>query len=158
MTKKSKVTTIIISLIVLILASLAIALRLKQIGLSPVSVKPKAEEAEDIFANVTPALVCQKNLSVLVPTLTPSLTPSVTPTPSVTLTPTATPTGGWVPTNTPRPTSTVKPTSTPRPTAEPTPEPTPTEIELPKAGLKIPTIGGLFGGFLLLAIGLALVF
>jgi len=34
----------------------------------------------------------------------------------------------------------------------------PTEVELPKAGFEIPALGGLLGGFLLLAIGLVLIF
>jgi hypothetical protein len=53
---------------------------------------------------------------------------------------------------------TVKGTSegvTPTETAE---GPTPSEIELPKAGLKIPTLGGIIAGFLLISLGAALIF
>ena len=173
MTSKAKTTTIIISLLVLVVVSVLVTLKLTQISQKPISFEPKAEgeEVVDIFANVTPASVCQKNLSVQAPTLTPTATPTITLTPTAVPTATNTPrptsTSAPVPTeqltSTPRPTSTVQPTNTPRPTSTPRPttvavEPEPTEIELPKAGLKIPTIGGIFGGFFLLAVGLALVF
>lgn len=52
------------------------------------------------------------------------------------------------------------PTSTPKPAkvvrvAE---EPTPTEVQLPVAGIKVPTLGGILAGFLLISLGIALVF
>ena len=37
-------------------------------------------------------------------------------------------------------------------------EPTPTEVQLPVAGIKIPTLGGILAGFLLISLGIALVF
>ncbi len=37
-------------------------------------------------------------------------------------------------------------------------EPSPTEVTLPVAGLKIPTLGGIIAGFLLISLGAALVF
>jgi hypothetical protein len=37
-------------------------------------------------------------------------------------------------------------------------EPAPTETTLPVAGLKIPTLGGIIAGFLLISLGAALVF
>lgn len=102
----------------------------------------------------------------------PKAETTVTPTPTGTLTPTPTGTQAPTPTNTPVPTA----TNTPVPTATNTPppgfaqeptstpvyraavEPTPTEVLLPKAGLKIPTFGGLIMGFLLISLGAALIF
>jgi len=53
----------------------------------------------------------------------------------------------------------VGPTNTPRPTSTPKPAvPTPTEMVLPEAGIKIPTLGGIIMGFLLISLGVALVF
>jgi len=46
-------------------------------------------------------------------------------------------------------------TVAPKPTKPP---PTPTEIQLPVAGIKIPTLGGILAGIFLVAIGLAIVF
>ena len=52
------------------------------------------------------------------------------------------------------------PTPTPKPTtvARVTQEPVPTEVQLPVAGIKIPTLGGIIAGFLLISLGIALVF
>lgn len=108
------------------------------------------------------------------PTATVTIRPSTTPTPSVGPSPTASVT----PQNSPTPTST--PTSAPGPTAtnQPGPTstnapaptntitttqktvsvPTPTEVQLPSAGIRIPTLGGIIAGFLLISIGLAFVF
>lgn len=36
--------------------------------------------------------------------------------------------------------------------------PTPTEAALPQAGLKVPTLGGIFAGFLLISLGIVLIF
>ncbi len=43
-------------------------------------------------------------------------------------------------------------------TVVPSNEPTPTEVQLPSAGIKIPTLGAIIAGFLLISIGLAFVF
>lgn len=54
---------------------------------------------------------------------------------------------------------TITTTGQPSPTPSRTTEgPTPTEIVLPEAGLKIPTMGGLVFGFLLISLGIAFVF
>jgi hypothetical protein len=73
----------------------------------------------------------------------PGATPTPTPTPGPTATPTPTPTPGL--------------TSTPTPTSPPPPPgvtltPTPTPVELPSAGISLPTIGVLLGGILLVAL------
>jgi hypothetical protein len=72
--------------------------------------------------------------------------PGATPTPTPTPGPTATPT----PTPTPGPTSTPTPTPTPKPGVTTTPTPTP--VELPSAGISLPTIGVLLGGILLVVL------
>jgi len=59
------------------------------------------------------------------------------------------------------PTSTPKPTLSPGPTAEPTEaiaEELPTQPAQPVTGLKIPALGSILGGFLLISLGLALIF
>lgn len=60
-------------------------------------------------------------------------------------------------TSTPKPTSVAGATSTPKPTAIAS-EPSPTVIELPSAGIKVPTLIGIIAGFLLISLGAALVF
>jgi len=110
------------------------------------------------------------------PTGTPRPTPTSTPTPTPTGTPTPTPTGTPRPTPTPTPipqptaTSTPTLTGTPRPTPTPTPTsppqaqatPTPTtyvaQVELPQAGITLPTAGAVFGGVVLLLTSLLLIF
>jgi len=61
--------------------------------------------------------------------------------------PTATPTPG--PTATPTPTSPPPPPGT-------TPTPTPTPVELPEAGVSLPTVGALLGGILLVVLSVIL--
>jgi len=51
------------------------------------------------------------------------------------------------------------PTSTPKPGVTTVPSAaTPTEVQLPAAGLKLPTLGGIIAGFLLISLGAALIF
>jgi len=100
------------------------------------------------------------------PTSTPTPTGTLTPTPTGTLTPT--PTGTPGPTATPTPTGTLTPTptgtltptptSTPKPGVTTAPVATPTEVQLPAAGLKLPTLSGIIVGLLLISLGAALVF
>ena len=79
------------------------------------------------------------NIGAAGPTVTSG--PTGTPTPTLRLSPTSTPsaTPTFRPTNTPVPTNTPRPTNTPIPTVS----------ELPRAGIFLPTIGGLFLGTLL---------
>lgn len=117
-------------------------------------VKPKAE------ATVTPT-----STPTPTGTFTPTPTGTQAPTPTLTNTPVPVATNTPVPasTNTPVPvaTSTLPPRFT-QPTATPVyraaVESTPTEILLPETGLKIPTLGGLIMGFLLISLGVALIF
>jgi len=81
----------------------------------------------------------------------PGTTPTPTPTGTVTPTPTPGPTG----TPTPGPTATPTPTSPPPPPGT-TPTPTPTPVELPEAGISLPTIGALLGGLLLITLSVIL--
>lgn len=78
----------------------------------------------------------------------PGTTPTPTPTGTVTPTPTLT--------STPTPTSTLTPTPTATPPPGTTPTPTPTPVELPEAGISLPTIGALLGGILLVALSVIL--
>jgi hypothetical protein len=152
-----------VGLITLVLAVVAIgtAWKLYQAGTEPVapttpSSIPKAQE--EPTATPIPEEPCVLEFEVVTPTPTP--TGTVTPTPSDTPTPTPTGTVTPVPTDTPTPTSTPGPTSTPTPTSTPKPgvttTPTPTPVELPSAGISLPTIGTLLGGLLLITLSIIL--
>ena len=84
------------------------------------------------------------------PTSTPTLIPTHTPTPTVTPTPTLTPTPTFYPTTTP--------ISPPQTQATPTPTTYVAQVELPQAGVTLPTLGAVFGGVILLLTSLLLIF
>lgn len=97
--------------------------------------------------------------STIRPSVTP--TPSAGPLPTASVTPQNSPTPQPTATNQPAPTSTNAPAPTTGITvtqALAKSEPTPTEVQLPSAGIKIPTLSGIVAGFLLISIGLAFVF
>jgi len=56
------------------------------------------------------------------------------------------------------PTNTPIPTNTPVPTRIQAQGPTPTEAQLPNAGVKIPALGGIVIGLILVSLGVVLVF
>ena len=162
-----------VGLITVVLASVALltAWKLYQTGREPVAPTapvsvPKAQEEP----TATPAPEEPCVLEFIVPSGTPTPTPTGTPspTPTPTGTPTPTPTGTLAPTPTPTPGPTATPTPTPTrgPTATPTPTstpapgvtltPTPTPVELPSAGISLPTIGVLLGGILLVVLSVIL--
>lgn len=149
-----------VGLITVVLAVVAIgtAWKLYQAGTEPVAPTapasvPKAQE--EPTATPTPEDPCVLEFSVpsVTPTPTPTGEPTGTPTP--TPEPTATPTPGPTATPTPGPTATPTPTSPPPPPGT-TPTPTPTPVELPEAGVSLPTIGALLGGLLLVALAIVL--
>ena len=173
--KKKNLVLVGIILLTIVLAVLSVitALKIKQLGTQPIapSVPQSEPEAADTIPEIPPSAdSCRKSFTVaLAPTSTPTPTGTLTPTPTSTPTPTGTLTPTPTPTETPTPTPTgtltPTPTGTLTPTPTSTPKPTaviaqaiPTEAELPTAGLKIPTVSGIITGFLLISIGIALVF
>lgn len=152
-----------VGLITVVLAVVAVgtAWKLYRAGTEPVAPTappsvPKAQE--EPTATPMPEEPCVLEFQVV--TSTPTPTGTVTPTPTNTPTPTPTGTVTPAPTATPTPTVTPGPTSTP--TLTPTPEPgvtttpTPTPVELPEAGISLPTIGTLLGGLLLVILSVIL--
>lgn len=152
-----------VGLITVVLAIVAIgtAWKLYQAGTEPVaptapaSVPKAQEEPTPTLPPPSPEEVCV--LSFGVPTGTPTPGPTGTPTPGPSATPTPEPTG--TPTPGPTATPTPGPTGTPTPTPLPgvTLTPTPTPVELPEAGIALPTITALLGGILLVAFSVLLV-
>jgi len=62
------------------------------------------------------------------------------------------------PTGTVTPTFTFTPTSSPQTQATPTPTTYVAQVELPQAGVTLPTLGAVFGGVILLLTSLLLIF
>ena len=142
---KKNLVLIGIILLTIVLAALSVitALKIKQLGTQPVAPSAPQSEPEATYDDTIPEIppttdACRKTFLVaLAPTATPTPTGTLTPTPTGTLTPT--------------------PTSTPKPGVT-TAQATPTEVQLPAAGLKLPTLGGILAGFLLISLGIALIF
>lgn len=156
--------TILISVATITLGIIAVvtAAKLYQIGKKPVA--PTVPEPAPAAVEREPTEVCRLAFNVTGPTPTPTPTPTpgptATPTPTTTPGPTTTPTPGPTATPTPGPTATPTPgpTATPTPTLAPgvTPTATPTPVELPEAGVTLPTIGAVLGAVLLFGLALVL--
>lgn len=164
---------IVVPTLILGVIAIVTAVRLYQLKKQPVAPTAPSSYPRAISPQ------CRLSFSISGPTSTPVPTSTLTPTPSPTLTPTPTntpaPTSGPTLTPTPTPTSSPTPTGTPAHTPTPTPSPqasatptvgvqaspTPTfyvaQVELPEAGINLPTLGALFGGVILILTSLLLI-
>jgi len=137
---------ILVATATLALGAIAIvtAIRLYQIGEQPVAPtaptsRPRAIETEEEEEERTPTQACTLNFNVQAAETSPSPSPTLSPSPS--------------PSSSPSPSPSLSPSPTPSPRLSPSPSP---RVELPEAGIALPTIIATLGGIILILIGLLL--